>query len=225
MNQHHQTQNYDTGREILKWIALITMTIDHIGAILFPEYEFLRVIGRLSFPIFGYLVVLGVESTRNVRNYFLRLFLFALISQVPFYLALGYPPFESLNIFFTLSFGVLSLTNPLMIVVSLFASALLNFDYNVYGIGLIIAMRVLKDNTKYGVMILIILNIIFVFASPIQIFSLLALPIIILYKNGVLNIERAMNERHLKNSFRKYLFYSYYPIHLTVLYIIKSHMV
>lgn len=225
MNQHHQTQNYDTGREILKWIALITMTIDHTGAVLFPGYELLRVIGRLSFPIFGYLIVLGVESTRNVRNYFLRLFLFALISQVPFYLALGYPPFESLNIFFTLSFGILSLTNPLMMAVSFFASALLNFDYNVYGIALIIMMRILKNNTKHGVISLIVLNSIFIFIYPIQILSLLALPIIILYKNGSLNIERAANESRLKKSLRKYLFYSYYPIHLTVLYIIKSYII
>jgi len=71
---------FDLGREILKWIAIITMTIDHIGAILFPEFEVLRVIGRLSFPLFAYLLILGMENTRNIRNYFTRLFIFALIN-------------------------------------------------------------------------------------------------------------------------------------------------
>jgi len=97
---------YDRGREMLKWIALITMTIDHIGAVSYPENSVLRMIGRLSFPLFSYLLVLGLESTRNVKRYFARLLIFAFASQVPFYLAFGREPFESLNVFFTLSSGL-----------------------------------------------------------------------------------------------------------------------
>ena len=80
-------KSIDLGRDVLKWIALATMTIDHMGAILLPEFEVLRIIGRLSFPLFAYLLVLGHKSTGNVRAYFARLFLFAFISQIPFYLA------------------------------------------------------------------------------------------------------------------------------------------
>ncbi|MFH0897541.1 MAG: TraX family protein [Candidatus Bathyarchaeota archaeon] len=57
------------GREILKWIAIISMTIDHLGAIIYPDYLLLRVIGRLAFPIFSYLLVLGVGSTRSKGHY------------------------------------------------------------------------------------------------------------------------------------------------------------
>jgi hypothetical protein len=226
MKQNSQIRTFDVGRDILKWIAIITMTIDHTGAVLYPEYEIFRIIGRLAFPLFGYLIVLGVESTRNVRNYFLRLFIFAFISQAPFYLALGYQPFEAFNIFFTLSFGVLSLTNPLLLFVSLIVSAILNFDYNVYGIALITVMRILRNNVKYGIILLVVLNIIFLFEAPTQVFSLLALPIILLYQNGFLGRETiSKGSNRLNNLLNKYFFYAYYPIHLSVLYLIKSYLI
>ena len=99
--------NYDYGRELLKWIAIITMTVDHVGAVIYPDYTFLRWIGRLSFPLFAYLLVLGIRNTSNIKKYFIRLFIFALISQIPFFLAIEVGPFDHLNIFFTLSSGLI----------------------------------------------------------------------------------------------------------------------
>ena len=92
--------NYDYGRELLKWIAIITMTVDHIGAVLYPDYTFLRWIGRLSFPLFAYLLILGIRNTSDIKKYFIRPFIFALISQIPFFLAIDVGPFDHLNIFF-----------------------------------------------------------------------------------------------------------------------------
>ena len=230
MKTNYGTRSYDVGRDILKLIAIITMTIDHIGAVLFPGsfvlfpgFELLRIIGRLSFPIFGYLIVLGVETTRNLKKYFIRLFAFAIISQIPFYLALGYSPFESLNIFFTLSFGVLSLTNPLFMIVSFVLSLLLNFDYSAYGIALIVGMRFLRENTKMGILVLILINLVFLPASPIQLLSLLALPIIIMHKNGSLGASRVEKTSKTISLLRKYAFYIYYPAHLLLLYVIKTY--
>jgi len=197
------------------------MTIDHLGAILFPEYIILRVIGRLSFPIFCYLIVLGMESTSNVRNYFTRLLLFAFVSQVPYYLTLGYLPFEVLNIFFTLSFGILFFIYPLLILLSTFVSYFLNFDYGPYGIVLIAAMYVLRRNTKHGIILIALLNVLPFFASAIQPLSLLALPIIISHMEGPLKIEREVDGSDSYPLWRKYFFYIYYPLHLTVLFLIK----
>ena len=231
MNTNYETRSYDVGRDILKWIAIITMTIDHIGAVLFPgafelfpQFELLRIIGRLSFPIFSYLIVLGVETTRNLKRYFIRLFAFAIISQIPFYLALGYSPFQSLNIFFTLSFGVLSLTNPLFMIASFVLSLFLNFDYSAYGIALIVAMRFLRENTKVGILMVVLLNMVFLPASPIQLLSLLSLPIIILHKNGNLGATRVQKASKTGSLLRKYAFYIYYPAHLSLLYVIKTYV-
>jgi hypothetical protein len=220
-------QGFDFGRELLKWIAIITMTVDHIGVILYPEFTVLRFIGRLSFPLFAYLLILGIENTRNIRNYFTRLFIFALISQVPFFLALGYGAFDSLNIFFTLSSGLLFIhflkKGSLFALVPLFASLVLPFDYGIYGIAVIGCMYILKENTKFGVVSLVLLNTLFLVPWSIQFLSISAIPLIVLHKNGSLNITREITEEFTIPLWRKYFFYVYYPLHLALLYIIQLY--
>jgi len=218
--------NFDVGREILKWIAIATMTVDHVGAILYPTYDILRIIGRLSFPLFSYLIALGVESTRNVKNYFIRLFIFALVSQIPFSLALGTGIFEHLNIFFTLSCGVLFIfffkKQSLLILIPMLVS-FLNFDYGVYGILMIGSMYILRENKELGIVAIILLNLTFLSTWIPQIFSLLALPIILLHNNGSLKIVKEAGGKNPYPSWRKYFFYIYYPLHLTLLYLIKIY--
>ena len=95
----------------LKILAIITMVIDHIGAFFFPHLIVLRILGRLSFPIFAWLVGTGAVKTKNIDNYLARLALFAFISQIPFYFAfstIGYSMFYA-NVIFTLFFGLLSI--------------------------------------------------------------------------------------------------------------------
>jgi len=72
---------------MIKWLAVLLMIIDHIGyylGFLMPEPVRigLRLIGRLSFPIFAYSIALGFLRTKNRTRYFLRMFLFACITQV-----------------------------------------------------------------------------------------------------------------------------------------------
>ncbi len=218
-------QRFDSGRELLKWIAIVTMTIDHVGAILYSEFTVLRVIGRLSFPLFAYLLMLGMENTRNINKYFIRLFIFAFISQAPFFLALNSGPFDSLNIFFTLSAGLLFIhlfkKNSVFVVVPLLASLILPFDYGIYGIAVIGCMYILKKNTKVGVFSLVLLNILFLVPWSIQFLSISAIPLILLHKNGFLTTKREICEEFTIPMWRKYIFYIYYPLHLTLLYIMK----
>lgn len=68
----------------LKLIAVITMTIDHIGAVLMPQYGFLRIIGRIAFPIYCFMLVNGFFYTKNIRKYIGRMLIFAVISE-PFF--------------------------------------------------------------------------------------------------------------------------------------------
>jgi hypothetical protein len=72
----------------LKIIAAIAMVCDHMGVILFPDAFFLRVIGRLSFPVFAFLIAEGAKYTKNKLKHFLTMAGFALVIQVVYYIAM-----------------------------------------------------------------------------------------------------------------------------------------
>lgn len=97
--------------DLLKIIALVTMFIDHLGMLYFPEHMIFRTIGRIAYPIFAYQIAIGFQMTSSRVRYGLRLFLFACIAQVPY---LWFNPevqfnFGSLNIMFTFFFALLAL--------------------------------------------------------------------------------------------------------------------
>ena len=73
----------------LKIIAAIAMLIDHIGVIFYPENMLLRVIGRIAFPIFAFMLAEGARYTRNKLRHILMLGGLALACQVVFYFATG----------------------------------------------------------------------------------------------------------------------------------------
>ena len=218
--------NYDYGRELLKWIAIITMTVDHIGAVLYPDYTFLRWIGRLSFPLFAYLLILGIRNTSDIKKYFIRLFIFALISQIPFFLAIDVGPFDHLNIFFTLSSGLIFIyyfrKGSMIAFFPMIFSSIFPFDYGIYGIATIGCMYFLVKNKNFAIILLILLNILFLIQSQSQFLSLFSLPLILLHNNGSLMGKIKLNKKSIIPIWRKYFFYFYYPLHLSILCLIKQ---
>jgi len=219
-------RKYDLGREILKWFAIITMTIDHAGAVLYPGCPAFRYVGRLSLPLFAYLLILGLETTRSVKNYSVRLFLFALISQVPFYLAMGVRPWERLNIFFTLLSGVLFIELfergiYLLVFLPLVAAEVLHFDFGIYGIVAISCFYFLRRNRTLGVSLFLTLNLLYLPFSSHQILSLFALLPILLHNSGRFGLEE-IGQKVDYSRWKKYFFYVYYPLHLVTLFCIKA---
>ena len=77
-------QKVSISQEGLKLLACVTMLIDHIGAVFFPQFQWLRIIGRLSFPIYCFLLAEGVHYTRNPAKYGLRLLLVAGLAELPY---------------------------------------------------------------------------------------------------------------------------------------------
>ena len=96
--------------DALKWIALLTMLCDHAGAVLFVQYPVMRLIGRTAFPLFVWLLVEGFFHTSSRKKYLGRMAFFALVSELPFDLALyGRPDRQGQNVFFTLSISLVML--------------------------------------------------------------------------------------------------------------------
>ena len=89
---------------ILKLIACITMAIDHVGVVFFPGQKIFRIIGRIAFPIFAFMVAEGCKYTKNRLRYFLTIFLLGAVFQVVYYVA---EKSLLMNIFITLSLSIL----------------------------------------------------------------------------------------------------------------------
>ena len=230
----------------LKIIAMAIMLIDHIGAFIIEtnvlnapavammtNFEpsavwmqwygidfVLRSIGRLAFPIFCFLLTEGFRHTHDRRKYLSHLCLFALISEIPFDLAVSHMPlsFQAQNVFFTLALGlgVLSLLEQfqgrrflcfLIIIGSFLIATVCRFDYYGFGILFILAFQKFRDQRKLLVLSLAVISLCM---GPSELFSLLALPLIFCY-NG--QRGRVLN---------KNLFYLFYPAHILILYCLSA---
>lgn len=94
--------------DALKLIAMAVMFLDHTGMVLFPGDLGWRLVGRTAFPLYIWMLVMGLFYTSNVRRYLFRLCAFALLSEIPFNLAvsggLWYRPWQ--NVYFTLAISL-----------------------------------------------------------------------------------------------------------------------
>jgi len=216
----------DLLRDLIKLFALATMTIDHIGYTLFPDLTILRIIGRLAFPLFAYLIALGLNSTKKPSKYLLSLLIFGFISQIPYFLVFNIQPFERLNIFFSLFLGALTIhyfkKRSLLAFAPILLSLALNTEGSFYVVLTVLFMNLLLDDKKIGVLGLFALNLPLLFAD-FQGLALLALPIVLLHQENKLKLEITISDNSLLYIFRKYFFYVYYPLHLSILYLIVSN--
>ena len=215
----------------LKYIAIITMLIDHIGYGLYilPAvkniYTALRAIGRNALPIFCFFLIEGFIHTSNRWKYLRNLLLFALISQVPYHYALyrTKPWNYQFNIYCTLALGLIAvwlikilmekrknvdgwvLSAIIVIGISTIAK-LVNVSYGWAGFLLIIIFYVFRQRPFMAMAAGYILLIIY---DRLELYALPAFLLLLLY-NG---------QRGKQN---KWFFYAFYPVHLAVISIIKG---
>jgi hypothetical protein len=206
------------------------MTIDHIGFLIYPEILLLRILGRLAFPLFAYLVALGLNSTKKPKKYILTLFIFGSISQIPYFITFNIQPFERLNIFFSLFFGALTIyyfkKKSFLAFVPVILSLLFNTEGSFYVVLTILFMNLLLDDKKIGVLTLFALNLPFLFESAIQtniqVLALATLPIVLLHQAKRFKLEIIILDTSILYTIRKYFFYVYYPLHLIILFFISN---
>lgn len=214
-----------TGNQ-LKLIALVAMTLDHIGLILLPSWGILRAIGRIAMPVFAWMIAEGCRHTHSRKRYLLGIAVLAVVCQlvtwlvgksyyqgilVVFSLSVGMiflwdalkDKEQGKLIFFAVTWGVLGLTELLPRVVPLWDFA---FDYGFCGVILPVLFYMGKDRRQRLLLGLAVLALLSVRVGTIQWLCLLSVPLLALY-NGQRGKYRL-----------KYLFYIYYPLHLAVLY-------
>ena len=213
----------------LKIIALIAMFIDHTGYSFSPVWDtyFMRLIGRVAFPIFAFLIAEGCRKTTDIRKYLLRLGIFALISEIPFDLLLFGRMYEpSLqNVFFTLFIAAAAiwayettLRKNLKSYISVFicipfavCAYLMKTDFGAYGVMAIFACYIFQVRWQQAAALGIVMFI--AYAGSIY-FFIATLPAIFLV--FIYNGQRGFP--------MKLAFYFAYPGHLLILaYIV--HMI
>lgn len=228
---------------VLKNIAVVTMLIDHIGAVivtrllikngvsegLYDIYMAMRIIGRFAFPIYCFLLVEGFQRTHDVKKYLGRMFLFALLSEVPFDLALSgkawYPAYQ--NVFFTLFLGLLTIAglqlveqhfggaeiwkgflrvglDAVIVIAGCALALILKTDYNFKGVMAIVILYLFRNRKKAQICAGVV---IFLLMDGLEMFAALSF-ILIWFYNGT---------RGRQN---KYFFYFFYPVHLLLLWLV-----
>ncbi len=101
----------ETTSMMLHIMAMLFMLCDHLWGTIVPGNDWLTCIGRISFPIFAFMLVEGYFHTKNLKKYVCRLLLFAVISEIPFNLAMGssvfYPLHQNILWSFLISIGLI----------------------------------------------------------------------------------------------------------------------
>ncbi len=221
---------------ILKWIAVATMLIDHFAAIFFTGsayaghllfswnvYVVLRAIGRLAFPLFAFLLAEGFRHTRSVEKYLSRLFLFGVLSEIPFDLAFSrtWMDWSYQNVYFTLFLGLLAvwlwqrftrndpghcgtgrvLLGLLTIAGAAAAAEFGHTDYGMWGVLTVVSMVLFRESEWQRCLFS---SCFLLGSSALEIFSLPSFALIHFY-----------NGRRGRQT--KYFFYLFYPLHLSLL--------
>lgn len=221
---------------VLKIIAVATMLIDHTASVLLARnaigitvlghsvrlYTVMRLIGRMAFPIYAFLITEGFIHTRNRKRYGINLLVFAFVSEIPWNLEHSGEPFlaESQNVFFTLLFGYLGICmiekykgkiglQAVWLIALLIISTFAHCDYGAIGFALILMLYLLRDYS----LLQTVIGTALLSKSYMTIGVFAGFASVNLY-NG--------RRGFIKGSFLKYLFYAIYPAHMLVLYYLKK---
>lgn len=223
---------YNTARDILKVIAIIAMTADHASTFFLAEvtviYAICQFFGNFTIVIMCFFIVRGLRHTRSVLNYALRLLVWAMISEVPFYLLFG----MRLNILFTLLASLLIILLidrkgwPLGIAaLMLFFPLSWICDWSIIAPVFTIIYYVLQKRQKENLSILLLP------ASYFILRMILYTETRIEYITGTLSIFLAAllvfafkrkAEENGRGKIPGLVFYAYYPLHLSAIYLFNA---
>ena len=215
-------------QEGLKLLACATMLVDHIGAVFFPGLTWLRIIGRISFPIYCFLLSEGVHHTRSPIKYGLRLLLVALICELPYDL-LFYGRFTWMknSVMVTLLLGFLGgmairystgwwkliATIPFLLI-----GRYCRGSYGMYGVAMVFLFVLTRDLPYRKVLQLLLMIPLslrmagFPGTIGVQIYAIAAMIPILLYSG----------EKHSHNKAMQWAFTLFYPVHMVILLLIRG---
>lgn len=225
----------------LKIIAVVAMVIDHIGSYLFPNAVMLRIIGRISFPIFAFMIAEGCRYTKNKKKYLFNMAVLAAVTYLLFY-SVTSPKYLRVPFTFTFSIALIyavqnffvkwhngNITDKIMCTAILVAA--LSGTYAVCN-------KFVVDYSIYGCMIPLYISFVWIVSDMSEekikysfelSLLMLAIGLLLVYMQyGGVQIYSFLAIPLLwtyngkrENILPKYFFYIFYPLHLAVILTIK----
>lgn len=220
----------DSAIELLKWIAIIAMTIDHIGTfILDQEYPVLNYIGRIAFPMFAIIMAYNLARPRSseaeskaIIGAIKRLLLFGLIASVPYHLLTNEE--LPLNIMFTLALAAVVI----LTIKTGAENSSRAYRYTLYfsAHAVFLLCSIFVEYSFHGVALIVSAWLFFRYSSVLGLLGIIAITLGLATLNN--NYYAMLALPLLASSYfievkiprtPKYFFYAYYPAHLTVIYL------
>lgn len=232
--------------DLLRFTALFCMFLDHAWVAVIPGNNWMNYLGRIAFPIFAFQIAEGFRHTSNLNRYFLRLSVFALLSEIPFNLLCSgqifYPQYQ--NVLFTLVLGLFAVflidkmrkdpipktlaASGVLLIFVLVISNYFRVDYGFAGVLTVVVFYLFRDFPFAWVLQLIsllILNV-FVFSGRpflVKIFgNIYSFHVQIFALFSLIPIWLYNGKKGERGKILQYGFYAFYPVHMLLLFFLSE---
>lgn len=242
-----EKQKFELTSFHLHIMAMVFMLCDHMWATVIPGNDWLTAVGRIAYPLFAFMIAEGFAHTKNRKKYAKRLFIFALISEIPFNLMMGsslfYPVHQNVLWTFLIAIGLMVLNEKVKeknlfvriltgagAVILGYVLGIITFtDYNAAGVLTVLAFYFFRGRKWYHFVLQFLslyyinLEIISGFYYAVEIFG----KEFEIVRQGfallaLIPIWLYRGKQGFYNKTVKAFYYWFYPAHILLLYIAKE---
>lgn len=239
---------FETTSMSLRVMAMLFMLCDHLWGTIIPGNDWLTCIGRLTYPIFAFLLVEGYFHTSNLKKYLLRLLGFALLSEIPFNLAMGstwfYPIHQNVLWTFLISLLMIHMnerakesgklwrrivTVPLSVALGGLLGLVTFCDYNHAGVFMVLTFYFFRGRNWWNYLLQLLamyyinVELLAGFSYQIQLFGdTVFFPRQALALLALIPIWLYRGKQGPHNKALQYMYYAFYPAHLLILGLLKA---
>lgn len=246
----HENSKLNISSAGLHILAMGLMLCDHLWATLLPAEEWLTCIGRIAFPVFAFMIVEGYFHTHNLRRYLLRIFVWALLTEIPFNLmyagSMFYPYHQNVLWTFLISLLLIILIeksksrlHPVLAALASVGIVILGFIFgfaamvDYYGVGILTVFvfyffRKRDWKSLLGQFLcLYILNVQLLGGYYYEV-QILGFEIELVQQGfallALIPIWLYQGRQGIRNKFFQYSCYAFYPAHMLILFIVREWM-
>ena len=229
MNETRQTVgDWNWSRDFLKLVAIVAMTADHVSAYLMEHgtiaYEICQFFGNFTIVIMSYFIAQGLKYTHSVRRYAIRMLVWAVISQLPYHLLIQD---SGLNVLVTLLGSLIAVhlldKNGWSYYILAFAVFLPISLFSDWAFLPLIFTMIFYEADKYDkkwfsiILLPLVMFVTRLLISRESIARYISEAVAFAIITAIIYLLRDRTEIKVEGKLPGFVFYAYYPLHLTVI--------